>query len=542
MKKRLVVMLICASLIMIMTSCAQKTDEQEGASTDPLTADCQNGNYVGQELDSGVIAFKGIPYAKPPVGELRWKAPEMPDASDETYQAYDFGKTSLQYEWFSEPASFNNEVGEDCLTLNVWTAGLNKEEKKPVMVFIHGGGFAWGGTSDPLYDGQFFVEENKDIVMVTINYRVGMMGMIDLSKVPGGEAFPDSANLSTLDQIAALKWVNQNIEAFGGDPKNVTIFGESAGGAYVSLLMASQKADGLFQKCIAQSGGYALTYSQEAFDNVGLTEALIGVTGATSMDDLMALSEDQLKEAYFKELDEDGYCLNDLYNMPMRDGKIIPENPYQALADGQGSDVILMAGSNGDEYKYWIDEMNMGSEESNVETYAQWIIGRFDSKYENFSDGEKKMMDQFIALQNGANEVDAKTEWFNDFDFRVPATEAAARHADAGGTSYVYYWDHPSTIPDRGACHASELSYIFHNLDNTMFSGTVDEDLADKMCTSWANFARYGDPSIDEIKWKPYTSEERATMVMKDDFAMENDVLSEQRKILEPFLKHYIRD
>lgn len=537
MKKSLLLILVLLVLMSFTTACSKSADNLSKT----LTADCNNGNFVGKKLDNGVLSFKGIPFAKPAVGDLRWKAPEAPDDSDKTYNAFDFGNSSLQYEWFSEPAS-SNKIGEDCLTLNVWTSGSDPHKKKPVMVFIHGGGFAWGGTSDPLYDGQYFVEKNKDIVMVTCNYRVGMMGLIDFSKVPGGEAFPDSANLSTLDQIAALKWIQSNIEAFGGDPGNVTIFGESAGGAFTSLLLASKQADGLFQKCIAQSGGYALTYSQATVDKTGLTDALLKVTGATNMDELMAIPEEKLKEYYFTPLDDTGTCLNDMYNMPLRDGTLIPEDPYQAISDGQGKNVTLMIGSNADEWKYWIDEMNTGSEESNLDAYAAWMNDWFDRDYSLYTTQEKALADKFMALQNSTDHVANVTEFFNDLFYRIPATETAVRHANAGGTSYVYYWNHPSTKPGRGACHASELSYVFHNTGNTMFSGTVDEKLADKVCTAWANFARTGNPSIEGVKWAPYTSKDRATMVITDDLKMENDVLSEQRVLAEPFLKYYLKD
>ena len=170
------------------------------------TVKCYNGCFAGS-TDNGVTSFKGIPYAKPPVGELRWKAPQPVEASDELFDATHFGKSAFQIKSDSEQASMNPEgIGEDCLTLNIWTANLEKKNK-PVMFWIHGGAYSYGGTADPLYDGRFLVAEHPDILLVSCNYRVGPMGFIDFSNVPGGEAFRTSAYNGILDQIQALRWV-----------------------------------------------------------------------------------------------------------------------------------------------------------------------------------------------------------------------------------------------------------------------------------------------------------------------------------------------
>lgn len=544
MKKRLLWICLLVCLTLAFAGCGGSEGESEGggSAAEPAVK-CANGNFVGQvEEKTEVLSFKGIPYAKPPVGELRWKAPQAPEASDETVKADDFGNSSIQYEWPSEPASYN-EIGEDCLTLNVWTKDLETKDK-PVMVYFHGGGFAWGGTSDPLYDGQYFVEQNEDIVMVSCNYRVGFMGFIDFSKVEGGEDFQDAPNLAILDHIQALKWVQENIEAFGGNPDNVTIFGESAGGGTTSVLLVVDEAKGLFQKCISQSGGLALTYSQEEIDEWGLTEALMKVTGAKNMDDLMAIPEKDLIKYYTEPYDEEGNCLNDLYNMPLRDGRLIPEDPYKALADGASKDVILMTGSNADEWNYWINEMGEEDMDKAVAMYEEVIVkAKVDQLRGLANKKENKQIDKFLELQKDKEDLWAKTELCNDIVFRVPAIVEAANHSDAGGTSYMYYFGKESTNENMGACHASELSYVFHNIEEEIFSGTVDEELADKVCAAWANFARSGDPSTDDVKWTPYDSNDRSTMVIGNDgsMKMENDWLSQQRKLTEPLLKYYIK-
>lgn len=522
-----------------------QTENQPETQEPTLTAVCSNGQFVGQpEAETGVLSFKGIPFAKAPVGELRWKAPQAPEKSSETFQADDFGYTSIQYEWPSEPASYN-EIGEDCLTLNIWTKDL-ESTGKPVMVYFHGGGFNFGGTADPLYNGQYFVERNPDIIMVTANYRVGLMGFIDFSHVEGGEDFPDAPVLGVLDHIQALKWIQENIKAFGGDPGNVTIFGESAGGGTTSQLVVTEAAQGLFHKCISESGSLNLTYSQEEFDETGLAEGLLAVTGAKNMDELMAIPEKDLI-AYYHQPDEDGGCLNDLNNMPMRGGGLIPEDPYQAMADGVGKDIIFMTGTNANEWNYWIKEVALDGIEDLDEAAAIYEENIINPKLEltrAMSNAEESaLIDRFMALQADKEPIWATTEFCNDIAFRVPSVMAAYNHAKAGGTSYMYYFAKDSNLEMMGASHASEVAYVFHNLKEEIFSGVVDEGLADHMCDAWANFARTGDPSTDFATWTPYTAEGRETMMIGNDCSMQmqNDCLKEQRELIEPLLKFYVK-
>lgn len=535
MKRIILSVSLVLCMVFAMCGCTDK---------EAVTAKCQNGNFVGQiEKETNVMSFKGIPYAKPPIGELRWKAPQAPEDSDETFKADKYGTSSIQYGW-PEFRADNNPIGEDCLTLNVWTKDL-ETTGKPVMVYFHGGGFAWGGTADPLYDGQYFVEQNEDIVMVSANYRVGFMGFIDFSHVEGGEEFADAPNLGILDHIQALKWVQENIEAFGGDPNNVTIFGESAGGGTTSTLLVVDEAKGLFDKCISQSGSVALTYSPEEFDEWGLTEALMEATGAKNMDDLMAIPEDELIDYYLEPMDEDGTCMNDLYNMPMRDGKLIPEDPYKALAEGASKDVTLMTGSVANEWNYWIYDMGIEDMDEALEAYEKYIVdATIDVMKSRASEEDLKLLDQFMALQTDKEDLWAKTELINDISFRVPAITEAALHTEAGGTSYMYYFEKESAEENMGACHASELEYVFHNMTGAGYTGdNVDEKLADRMCAMWANFARTGDPSIEGVEWTPYDSQTRETMVIGNDCSLKmvSDPLSEQRVLVEPLMKYYVK-
>lgn len=491
-----------------------------------LAADCSNGTFVGQKTGD-VIAYKGIPYAKQPVGNLRWKAPEYPTDSNKIFEAYHYGKAPIQTEWPSETGSYYKQ-GEDCLYLNVWTAD-NDMRNKPVMVFFHGGSYGWGGTTDPLYDGHNFVQEHDDVILITVGYRTGIMGFMDFDSVEGGEAFEESGNLGLLDSVAALKWISNNITAFGGNPDNVTVFGESAGGGIVSLLPLIDEADGLFQKVIAESGSIALTYSTEECQR--LTEMLLDESGAENMDDLMALSEEELMEI--------NAALNDYNNFPERDGIVIPKDLYTAYENGGSADIDMIIGTNADETRYWIQEMAYTVPVVPGEfTYSILMPVMFDSNVKRLSDGDKSYVDAFIADQGGENTWSI-SEFYNELLFRVPAIAMADAHSKNGGSVYMYYWEYPSAIGEMGACHAVELAYVFNNLEETIYTGdNIDENLAAQVQEMWVNFAKYGDPSTLENHWREYTYDDPDTIVLDDDIHMREDLLSEQEELVKPLLDY----
>ena len=516
--------------------------EESSSDTDGLTVKVVNGSFTGTVEDNGIYTWKGIPYAKAPVGDLRWKAPEEVDASDESFEAYDFGYTCPQYEWPSEPASYN-EISEDCLTLNVWASDVETADK-PVMIYFHGGGYAWGGTSDSLYNGKNFVIEYPDIIMVSANYRVGMYGFIDFSDVPGGEDFPDSSRLGILDQLQSIRWVKDNIEAFGGDPNNITIFGESAGAGTISAILTMDFEDNLFQRAIIESGSLAITNDKEGYEIVGLTEALLERSGAENMDELMAIPEKELIDIYFKP-DEEDTTLNDMVVMPLRDGNVIPLDGYSVIKEGKNKNIDVMVGSNANEFNYWIEEVAMSFETESIEDaiplYQKYCLDpKVDATISFFNDEEKTVLEKYWnSLPEDMDHVEKYTEFINDIVFRVPSVKLAECHADAGGNSYVYYFAKDSTNPGMGACHAAELAYVFNSPDETIFSGEVDTVLAKKMSNMWANFARTGDPSIEGFTWEKFDTDNRKTLVIGNDssLTMEEDPLGEQREYMEDLVK-----
>ena len=487
-----------------------------------LAVKCRNGVFVGGKTGD-VTAFRGIPFAVPPTGALRWKAPQSPGDSDEVFEAYYNGKSPIQTEWKTEQASYYPQ-GEDCLYLNIWVNRSDSSRDKSVMVFFHGGSYGWGGTADPMYDGRALVSRHPDIVLVTVGYRTGLMGFVDFSELEGGENYPDAPNLGILDQIEALRWVKENICSFGGDPGNVTVFGESAGGGSVSLLPVIPQAKGLFRRVIAESGSVALTFSKKECRE--FTARLLKASRARSMDDLLALDETQLRALNEK--------VNFYNNFPQRDGRIIPTNPYAPYVSGVTADVDLLIGTNSNEMNYWIGEIG------GVVPFRFSIPVKFENDLRILEQKDKARVRRFMKSQSG-HSMWRMAEFYNEMMFRLPAICQAQEHARNGGRAYMYYWTVPSAMPLRKACHAVELAYVFGNLDETIYTGErADETLAETVMQMWTNFARTGDPSVEGLEWRRYDTETRASMVISMQPHMKEDVLREQRKLLFPLLRYMI--
>ena len=486
-----------------------------------LAVTCHNGTFVGTRQDN-VITFKGIPYAVQPTGEYRWKPVPVAREDDGVYEAYYYGKSPIQTEAESERASYY-EQGEECLHLNIWNNQKNSDNKKPVMVFVHGGSYGWGGTSDPIYDGQNFAKAHDDVILVTIGYRTGIMGFIDLSSFPDGNEYKESGNLGLLDQVTALRWIQKNISAFGGDPNNVTLFGESAGAGSAALLPLIEGTQGLFHRYIAQSGSIALTYSKEECQK--LTEKLKKATGATSVADLQALDTESLKEINEK--------LNDYAIFPERDGIVIPEDLYGAYENGAARDIDIMIGTNEDEIRYFIQEVG------GVNNYKLVIPVLYENNLKVISKQDRDNI--WIAFRKFKMERAWRlSEFYNEVLFRLPAIAMAESHARVGGNTYMYYWKYPSAIPNWGACHAVELAYIFNNLDQTIYTGdNIDPNLAANVQEMWVNFAKTGNPSTADLEWKKYDPIQRETMLLDSNCRMEKNPKALQRELLSSLNRYY---
>jgi len=538
---RLVVAVVLSLGLFGLAACGNPSSSAGSAqasskAADPVRIACENGVMLGQSVD-GVTSFKGVPFAKPPVGELRWKAPQAPDPSDEEIECYDFGYTALQPEWHTEPASYYPK-SEDCLTLNIWESDgtADSEEPKPVMVFFHGGAYGWGGTTDPMYDGQSFAKAHDDVILVTCNYRLGLMSWADFSQVEGGEDYRD-INLGLRDHIAALQWIQENIAAFGGDPGNVTIFGESAGAWSTTALTISPKARGLFKRAIAQSGEVA-PKSREAAQ--AYADFIMEASGAKNMDELMAISGDE-----WMKLDAEKHIADECCYVVV-DGDVIPEDLDKAIEDAAKSGLQLIVGSNQDEWNYFLDDAEGETEEEKFTAWVKDMDAMFNEAYEGAGEEGKAALEELIKYEEGNVAAEyagdekvraalAKSGFVTE-TWRYEILDFADRFADAGGDVRAYLWKVPSTkdVMFKSAVHAVELPYVFNNLEDDIYTGEVDPAVAAKAQESWVNFAKTGDPSISDVEWKPYDTDARYTMVIeKDGWECVSDPSKTARELLE---------
>ena len=478
----------------------------KGDFPDSLAVEATNGIFVGQR-DSNLLAFKGIPYAVQPTGKGRWQVAQPEPDSRLVREAKYFGHSAIQQRFSSNAASLYPQ-GEDCLTLNVWTAADGmRTARRPVMVWIHGGSYVSDGTVNPRNWGEKFVKAHPEVVFVSVNYRLGLLGFLDLSQLPDGKEFDRSGYLGILDQVEALRWVKRNIGAFGGDPDNVTIMGHSAGAGSVSLLTSIDEAQGLFKRAIMQSGSVTLTS-----------------TGAKTVADLQALTQDEIIALNDK--------VGEFFRFPERDGVVIPEDPYSRF-DGFNASIDMLIGTTADETRYWIDAMG-GEKEfgAAVQLWYRYIASSLD-------DTQQESASRFLDIVPKDNPWPV-AELLNDLMFRGPAIEMAQRHAAAGGRTYMYYWNKPLIDPIYGACHGSEVSYVLNTSRQIKNGDKHNPALAAEVQQMWVNFATTGNPSTPAHYWPAYETTQRATMQLGDSIHLVNDPLSEQRQFIAPLMNEYI--
>jgi len=502
---------------------------------DPVKVVCENGIMLGQS-EEGVISFKGVPFAKPPTGKLRWKAPQAPDPSGDEIRCYDFGYTALQSEWPSEPASYFPK-NEDCLTLNIWENKrvMDSEEPKPVMVFFHGGAYGWGGTTDPMYNGQNFAKAHDDVILVTCNYRLGLMAFPDFSKIEGGGDYTD-INLALRDQIAALQWIKKNIAGFGGNPDNVTIFGESAGSWSVTALAISPKARGLFRRVIAQSGEMVARDRKEAQK---YADFIMKASGAKNMKELLAISGDEWMKLDSEKGIADACCYIVI------DEDIIPKDLDKAFEEAAKSGVQMIMGSNSDEWNYFKEDFEGDTEEEKLDAWVKDMDAKYNEAFGDTDKEGKAALEELIKYEESivpeeyagnrkVKEALVKSGLVSEM-WRYEILDFADRFADAGGDIRVYLWKVPSTRENmyKSAVHAVELAYVFNNLKDDIYAGEVDSGTAAKVQEAWVNFAGTGDPSVKGVLWKKYNTGTRDTMVIeKDKWECVSDPSKKTRELL----------
>jgi para-nitrobenzyl esterase len=453
------------------------------------TVTTRYGKLSGQVRD-GVASFLGVPYAAEPVGPLRMQAPAPPPAWDGVRDATRFGPTPPKPDYappFDTLLPEPNIAGDDWLTVNVWTpdpggSGL------PVLVWIHGGAFSNGNSALPIYDGHAFARDG--VVMVSLNYRLGVDGFALLPDAP--------ANRGLLDQIAALEWVRDNIEAFGGDPGNVTIFGESAGAMSVTTLLSLPRAQGLFARAIAQSGA-----AQAAADpadaalvakELGLAlgrEATAASLAEASVPELIA-AQVAVRDALVAQPDPARFgatiVASSMAFIPVVDGDLMPVHPLAGIAAGAGSGVPLLTGTTAEEYRLFLVPTGMTAHVTEAGlTEVVALLGI-----------PPEAADLYRANRPGASPGDVFAALLTDRFFRLPALAVAEARAAGPAPTYLYEFAWPSPVNGLGACHSLEIPFVFDNLAaegaELALGPTPPTALADEMHAAWIAFARDGDP------------------------------------------------
>lgn len=460
---------------------------------------------VQGHLCEGVHVFKGIPYAAPPFGLCRFLLPQPVDPWQGIREMFEYGERPPQVPYLPPFDALLPEVvacGEDCLNLNIWSPEVGTGAR-PVMVWITGGAFEHG--SNATYDGSRFAQDG--VVCVSINYRTGADGFLYL-----GDGI---ANCGLLDQVAALEWVQENIAAFGGDPDNVTVFGESAGAISIAMLLAVPSAQGLFRRAICQSGGAHPALTPVAAQNVGkrLAERL-GV--AATREAITAVSVERSLQAQ-AELSADLAACRDpqqwgeevvLSMMPWQpviDGAVIPERPIDRISAGTGANIDLMVGTNTDEWHLFLVPNGM------IEHITEAVVSTTIAAYGLPVDAT---LAAYRTARPDASAGDLLASIMGDWYFRVPAMRLADAHATAATTSstyvYKYTWRSPQFGGRLGSCHGLEIPFVFDTLGSgpeSFLGSSPPQPLADIMHAAWVAFASAGC-----CAWPKYDTEQRAAM------------------------------
>lgn len=475
-----------------------------------LAVRCVNGTFVGKKSEN-IISYKGIPFVgRQPVGDLRWKAPVDVVPDNGVYEAYNYGKAPVQAP--GDPAVAYG-MGEDCLYLNIWKADEANAEKKPVIVWIYGGGFEVGGTADPQYDCYNLVKENPDVILVTIAYRVSFFGFLHLSHLPDGKDYQDAPNLGLMDQIMALKWVHENIEGFGGDPDNVTLWGESAGGASVTLLPLVKGSHQYFKRVIAQSGAPAQTRTPE--QAIAVTNRVMEALGCKTVSDLLKVSAQEFADTWARLYGF--YQVLGIRTFPERDGNFLPLNPWEAYAAGAAKDITFLQGCNKDEMNTFLGAIG-------VDRWNEWANARKAEKLAQLTDKEKALVESYCNDIQGES-YEPTVRLFSQIMFIVPQIRLSEEQTRGGGKSYTYYFTPESAVPLIKCGHMIEVPAVFNHPEMQEFTGRAfDETFAKTMRRMWIQFAKTGDPSLSADispdgkakQWPLYDTDDKMVMVLDE--------------------------
>ncbi|WNG34977.1 carboxylesterase/lipase family protein [Archangium violaceum] len=525
--------LIGMLVLLLASGCAHKlATENKGRelkNEGPVIADTKSGQVRGA-LSEGIRVFKGIPYGGPTSGKNRFMPPVPAEPWSGVRDALEYGPRCAQRSAIGTAVARevvaalvtpdNPAISEDCLFVNVWTPGVADGSKRPVMVWIHGGGFVEGSGSAALYDGTALARRG-DVVVVTLNHRLGALGYLYT-----GGANTTSGNAGMLDIVAALQWVRDNIAAFGGDPGNVTIFGESGGGMKVTLVMAMPEAKGLFHKAISQSGALVRALQPEqAAAQAGQLMSELGLKSG-DLEALQNLPVEKVLDAQSVVLkkNQGTFTFNSPFT-PVADGRVLPGNPFDPAAPTLSADVPLLIGSNRDEMTLFL----YGLPGFMTDGMARSGMGRLAG------DAKDQVFEHYRGRMPEVSAKDVLISAGSDM-FRASSLLVADRKVAQGSAPvyvYLFTWETPVLEGRLKATHALDIPFVFDNADLVpSFTGKDPErfKLAEQMSSTWVAFARTGNPNHPGLpEWPAYTTEQRATLIFDLPPRIENDPRREER-------------
>ncbi len=512
----------CIGWLIAASAAAAPTASAASAHPEPerVQATTASGRVEG-ERQSSVIAFRGIPYAASPIGAKRFRPPEPPPAWTGVRPALDFGPACPQIIDADLTENNNAVMAEDCLTLNVWTPKVD-HRKRPVLFWIHGGAYVVGSSRNTWYDGSRLAARG-DVVVVSINYRLGAWGFLSLGSF--GPEYAGSANNALLDMVAALQWVRQNIEAFGGDPARVTIFGESAGASAAGALLSMPASEGLFAGAILQSGVPSARSKDGLQRQNRLAEEFMKLAGARTPADLIPKSMQhllQVQQQIFSSHSELGTFV------PSVDGSVIPDQPFAVVSGGRGHRVPILIGTTLEEMRYFSTVEDLGLERKPRALLMEQLQA-------NAGDRAQEILDTYQRLYPAWG--DAVVQIASDAIMRLPSirlAQAASAHQPV--YMYLFTYRSNSTYRNFGSAHAMELPFVFGTEDLPEAMAFTGRDprrhaLADAMMDTWIAFARTGNPTrASGPRWPAYDPAARSTMELGTTIRLAQDPLAEQRK------------
>jgi para-nitrobenzyl esterase len=502
------------------------------------------GRLRGRESE-GLRIFRGVPYAEPPVGPLRFRPPEPVRPWAGVRDALEPGPAPPQDGGMVARllGMGATKTSEDCLTLDVW-APAGPGEDRPVMVWIHGGSFTFGAGSQSVYDGAGLARRG-DVVVVSLHYRLGALGWLALPAFEREEG-GGLGNAGLLDQIEALRFVRENARAFGGDPERITVFGESAGAMSIGALLAAPAAEGLFARAILQSG--AAHHAAPADRAVEVGERLLAELGLSSGDaaELRSLAPEAILEAQAKVQAVGGLFHRGLPFQPTVDGRVLPRAPHEALASGEGARVPILAGTNLDEWKLF----GLGDPKAHALDAAALLrrVGRnVPGEDERGRPHAERVVEAYREARAGRASTEPRELWFaieSDRNFRLPAIRLLESRVRAGLPcwKYLFTWASPALDGAVGSCHALEIPFVFGLDGDATVRGLVGDGdaaraLASAMQEAWLAFARDGRPAAGGLPdWEPYDETRRPTMILGAECALDDDPLADERRVWDPLI------